>query len=182
MTIFVKHIKSRRAEFIRRLNQQTGRRYRLPTEAEWEYAARAGTTTPFSYGESIIPRLVNYAGTVPYGNFAPGEFREVTIEVNDLYPNPWGLYHVHGNVWEWCADEWHSSYDSKPQQLRRNGSIAWTRSNTNLHPSINGMRVLRGGSWDFSARSARSAARFRFWAVNRNFNTGFRVVLDSGDE
>ncbi|MBU6187617.1 MAG: SUMF1/EgtB/PvdO family nonheme iron enzyme, partial [Cyanobacteria bacterium REEB444] len=101
-------------EFIRRLNEKTGKRYRLPTEAEWEYGARAGTTTPFSYGATITPEVANYDGNNPYGNAPKGEFRKKTMDVNSLYPNPWGLYHIHGNVWEWVEDYWHDNYEGAP--------------------------------------------------------------------
>jgi formylglycine-generating enzyme required for sulfatase activity len=164
-------------EFIRRLNQQTGKTYRLPTEAEWEYAARAGTTTPFSYGETITAEVANYGATVPYGNAPKGEYRQVTIGVTELPANPWGLQHIHGNVWEWCADEWYDNYSQKPGNLRSDGSIAWTKANTNISPSIDGARGLRGGSWSCNARGTRSANRGRNGSDFRDNSFGFRVVL-----
>ncbi|MGA1131139.1 MAG: formylglycine-generating enzyme family protein [Prochlorotrichaceae cyanobacterium] len=151
-------------EFIRRLNQRTGRTYRLPTEAEWEYAARAGTQTPFSYGETITPAVVNYDGNYPYGNAPKGEYRERTIAVDSLYPNPWGLYHIHGNVWEWVEDGWHDNYNGAP----RDGT-SWSSSD--------GRKVLRGGSWSLNARYTRSANRDGSRRDSRSDSSGFRLVL-----
>ena len=162
-------------EFIQRLNRLTGKTYRLPTEAEWEYAARAGTTTPFSYGETITPEVVNYDGNFPYGRAPKGEYRERTIEVNSLYPNPWGLYHIHGNVWEWVQDQYHDSYANKPSTLVSDGSNPWI-TNTNALAS-NDLRVLRGGSWFNVAWSSRSANRYRGNRDLRYDFNGFRVVL-----
>ena len=167
-------------EFIRRLNRITGKTYRLPTEAEWEYAARAGTTTPFSYGETITPEVVNYDGNYPYGRAPKGEYRERTIEVNSLYPNPWGLYHIHGNVWEWCADqwyEWYDSYSNKPNQLKQDGSITWTQANTNILPSNADYYLLRGGSWYDVAWLTRSAYRDWNWRDFGPDDWGFRLVF-----
>ncbi|MFM7614089.1 MAG: formylglycine-generating enzyme family protein, partial [Synechococcales cyanobacterium] len=154
-------------QFIRRLNEKTGKRYRLPTEAEWEYGARAGTTTPFSYGATITPEVANYDGRYPYGNAPKGEYRERTMDVNSLYPNPWGLYHIHGNVWEWVEDYWHDNYNSAPTD----GSVWDFGGDTNL-------RVLRGGSW-FSRSSTfcRSAFRHRSYPDLRSSVYGFRVVM-----
>ena len=167
--------------FIQRLNSLTGKTYRLPTEAEWEYAARAGTTTPFSYGETIMPEVVNYNnynGNFPYGGAPPkGEYRQRTIAVDSLYPNPWGLYHIHGNVWEWCADEWHNSYSNKPDKLKQDGSIAWTQVNTNAIPHNASFRRLRGGSWRDVAGGTRSA--YRSIGEYGYFDGGFRVLLSS---
>ena len=162
-------------EFVRRLSQLTGKTYRLPTEAEWEYAARAGTTTPFSYGDTITPSVVNYNGNYPYGNAPKEEYRQTTIEVNSLYPNPWGLYHIHGNVWEWVQDQYRDSYANKPSTLVSDGSNPWI-TNTNALAS-NDLRVLRGGSWINDAWDTRSALRYRVIRVNWYSYGGFRVVL-----
>ncbi|MFM7615507.1 MAG: formylglycine-generating enzyme family protein, partial [Synechococcales cyanobacterium] len=116
-------------EFIRRLNEKTGKRYRLPTEAEWEYAARAGTTSAFSYGDTISTQVANYWTE---SNVPKEVYREVTVAVNTLYPNPWGLNHIHGNVWEWCEDEYYNSYRLKPEALKRDGSIPWTEATTGI--------------------------------------------------
>ena len=150
--------------FIQRLNRLTKKNYRLPTEAEWEYAARAGTTTPFSYGETITPKVVNYDGNYPYGNAPKGEYRQRTIAVDSLYPNPWGLYHIHGNVWEWVEDGWHDNYNGAPTD-----GTAWVSSD--------GKRGLRGGSWINVARFSRSADRYRNDRDSWYDINGFRVVL-----
>jgi len=150
--------------FIQRLNSLTGKTYRLPTEAEWEYAARAGTTTPFSYGETITPEVVNYDGNSPYGGAPKGESRQRTIAVDSLYPNPWGLYHIHGNVWEWVEDGWHDNYNGAPTD-----GTAWLSSDE--------LRLLRGGSWDYYAGSSRSANRDRNGRDSRIVNRGFRLVF-----
>ena len=150
--------------FIQRLNRITGKTYRLPTEVEWEYVARAGATTPFSYGETITPEVVNYNGNYPYGNAPKGEYRQRTIAVDTLYPNPWGLYHIHGNAWEWVEDGWHDNYNGAPTD-----GTAWLSSDE--------LRVLRGGSWFYIARNSRSADRNWFNRDDRGIIIGFRVVL-----
>ena len=107
--------------------------YRLPTEAEWEYAARAGTTTPFSFGETITTDQVNYNGNYPYGDGAKGLYRKKTVEAGSLPANPWGLHEMHGNVWEWTAD-WYGDYTSVAQTDPQG-------------PDAGTVRVVRGGSW-----------------------------------
>ena len=168
-------------EFCQRLSQRTGRNYRLPTEAEWEYACRAGTQTPFAFGETITPDLVNYDGNYPYGNAPKGEYRQKTTIVGQFPANSWGLYDMHGNVWEWCLDEWHKSYKAKPEALKQDGSIEWTQAKTNVLPDDRGgtSRVLRGGSWLNDARYCRSALRNWRQRDFSDFNWGFRVLLSS---
>jgi formylglycine-generating enzyme required for sulfatase activity len=144
----------------------TGKPYRLLTEAEWEYAARAGTETPFWWGSSITPEQANYDGNFVYGaDGIKGAFRKATVPVGSFAANPWGLYDVHGNVWEWCEDVWHGSYVRAP----RDGS-AW------LHRGDNGRRVVRGGSWFIVPRNLRSAQRFRINSGFRYFDLGFRLA------
>lgn len=152
-------------EFCARLSGKTRRIYRLPTEAEWEYACRAGTTTPFAFGETITPELVNYQGEHPYGEGPEGEFRETTIDVGSLgVANGFGLYDMHGNVMEWCLDVWHDNYDGAPAD-----GGPWLSGDTRL-------RVVRGGSELNDAFICRSAFRNRVYADNSRANIGFRVV------
>ena len=144
-------------EFCRRLSLETGRNYRLPTEAEWEYAARAGTTTPFYSGEIITSNLANY------GNNNKG-----TTEVGTFPPNAFGLYDMHGNVFEWVQDHSHENYIGAPTD----GS-AWIGNSKD--PS---RRVARGGSWLHSSDIARSARRGWWHRYNKTHHSGFRVALD----
>jgi formylglycine-generating enzyme required for sulfatase activity len=151
--------------FCQKLTQKTGKNYRLPSEAEWEYACRAGTKTPFSFGDNITTDLVNYDGNYPYNSAPKGKYRQETTDVGTFPPNAFGLYDMHGNVWEWCKDEWHENYMNAPTD----GSV-WN--------SLSGgdVRLLRGGSWSYDARSCRAAIRGRDLRGNRNDFYGFRVV------
>ena len=159
-------------EFCRRLAQKTGKPYRLPSEAEWEYAARAGTTTPFYFGETITTDLANYNGTDDtfgsYGRGPKGIFRKETTSVGSFPANAFGLYDMHGNAWEWCEDHWHGNYQETP-----NDGSAWIDSEAKKDAS----RVLRGGSWNDFPRLCRSASRFNDDAEIRLYSySGFRVV------
>ena len=157
-------------EFCDRLTVKTKRHYRLPTEAEWEYACRAGTTTPFSFGEMITTELANYDGNYPYNNGPKGEDRNKTTPVGTFPANAWGLYDMHGNVWEWCLDHWHDSYVDKPEELKQDGNAAWLSSDESKN------RLLRGGSWTFYAEDCRSAYRNHDTPDARDGSIGFRVV------
>ena len=152
-------------EFCKRLSEKSGKEYRLPSEAEWEYACRAGTTTTFAYGENITPELVNYDGNYPYGEAPKGTYRGKTTPVGSFAPNGFGLYDMHGNVWEWCQDVFHSNYEGAPPD----GS-AWVDVKQSY-------RVLRGGSWNDNSFNCRAATRGRNApGASLNFN-GLRVVV-----
>jgi formylglycine-generating enzyme required for sulfatase activity len=140
----------------------------LPTEAEWEYACRAGTDTPFSFGAQITPEQVNYPGGYPYAGGERGLNRGQTVAVKSLPPNGWGLYEMHGNVWEWCADGMRS-YDGQPQQDPVGPGV----EDESAH------RAVRGGSWIFVATWARSACRFAHPPGIRDDFLGFRLCLRS---
>ncbi len=156
-------------EFCARLSKLTVREYRLPSEAEWEYACRAGTTTPFYFGETITGELANYRASETYAGEAKGEYREETTPVGQFPPNAFGLYDMHGNVWEWCADTWHDNYDGAPTD----GS-AWIKNgDDNRSP-------LRGGSWYYFPNKCRSAYRFNYYRRGIGNNNGFRVVCGAG--
>ena len=139
----------------------------LPTEAQWEYACRADTTTAFSFGDTISPVQVNYDGNYPYRGAPQGEYREKTVPVKSLRANAWGLYQMHGNVWEWCAD----AMRDYTQAAVDNPSGATGQGADN--------RAVRGGSWFFNAQDARSALRDQDPRVNRGLNLGFRFALRS---
>jgi formylglycine-generating enzyme required for sulfatase activity len=153
-------------EFCTRLSRKTGKTYRLPTEAEWEYACRAVTTTPFAFGDTITPDIVNYDGNYPYASAAKGTYRQSTVDVGSLgVANGFGLYDMHGNVWEWCMDNWHGNYDGAP----RDGS-EWKGGDSSY-------RVLRGGSWGYYGDSCRAANRNWYTPALRVNFIGFRLVL-----
>ncbi|WP_366525040.1 bifunctional serine/threonine-protein kinase/formylglycine-generating enzyme family protein [Acaryochloris sp. IP29b_bin.137] len=156
-------------EFCQKLSQESGKDYRLPSEAEWEYACRAGTTTPFYFGETITPALANYNDTFTYGSGPKGDYRKQTTEVGSFPPNVFGLYDMHGNVDEWCQDHWHKNYDGAPTD----GS-AWIDKNDN-----DSRRIRRGGSWFYNPRYCRSASRSRSRPDFRADNIGFRVVCSA---
>jgi formylglycine-generating enzyme required for sulfatase activity len=165
------------AEFCQRLSVHTGKQYQLPTEAQWEYACRAGTTTPFHFGSTITTELANYRGTDnkelelsgSYGAGPKGEYREQTTPVGEFeVANAFGLCEMHGNVWEWCADHWHDNYEGAPTD-----GNAWLTANETSN------RVLRGGSWGNDPRYCRSATRCYGAPDYRLSNFGFRVSCDA---
>jgi formylglycine-generating enzyme required for sulfatase activity len=154
-------------EFIRKLNAKgDGITYALPTEAQWEYACRANTTTPFSFGSTITPSQVNYDGNYPYENAANGLFRQKTVPVGSLNsPNAWGLHDMHGNVEEWCADWYDANYYGSGQ------------TNDPKGPERGNFRVGRGGSWYSDAWYCRSACRHSSHPDYRFNCVGVRVVV-----
>lgn len=150
-------------KYCQRLSAKTGKTYRLPTEAEWEYAARAGTQTPFHFGETLTDKLANYRANYTYGNGQIGEEQGQTTSVGNYPPNAFGLYDMHGNVWEWCQDDWHQNYYFAPTD----GS-AWLNTDGNI-------KILRGGSWSDGPAYCRIATRYY---IHRSFIDnlfGFRV-------
>ena len=136
----------------------------LPSEAQWEYACRAGTTTPFAFGDNITTDQVNYNGRNPYNDGRQGEYRRRTVEVKSLPPNAWGLYQMHGNVYEWCQDWYATQYPSQPVTDPQ-GAVSGT------------LRVLRGGSWFNDGRYCRSARRNHAAPADRYSPIGFRLSL-----
>ena len=164
-------------EFCARLSRATGREYRLPSESEWEYACRAGTGTQFHFGDTITTELVNYNGRYPYGSAPPGINRRKTVRVGSLgVLNAFGLSDMHGNVEEWCMDSWHENYNGAPSDGRvwiTNGGSPWVGCGMDY-------RVVRGGAW--LGGPCRSADRNRrWWANNKNYFTGFRIVCTAGN-
>jgi formylglycine-generating enzyme len=150
--------------FIKQLNSlMPGLGAQLPTEAQWEYACRAGTITPFSFGEIISPELVNYDGNTPYADGEKAGCREKTVAVKSLPANPWGLYEMHGNVWEWCSD-WYDDYPATPVT-------------DPIGSDTGSSRILRGGSWSNQAWRTRSANRGWYAPVNRDNYIGFRFAI-----
>lgn len=156
-------------DFIKKLNTlNDGFTYRLPSEAEWEYACRAGTTTAFSFGESLSSTQANFNGNYPYGNAAKGEYKGKTTSVGSYQPNAFGLYDMNGNVWECVEDIYQDSYNGLP-----------TDGRANVSRGDSSKRVLRGGSWDFYGRNLRSAYRYMYSADFRLSTNGFRVVASA---
>jgi len=149
-------------EFCRKLSEKEGALYRLPTEAEWEYVCRAGTTTPFHTGNTISTDRANYDGNYTYGDGKKGVFRETTTRAGSLAPNSWGLHDMHGNVWEWCAD-WYAGYPGAEVSDPTGAADGKAR-------------VVRGGCWINFPAVCRSANRGKTVPVSWNFHFGFRVV------
>ncbi len=152
-------------KFCRKLSSKLNEEVSLPTEAQWEYACRAGTTSAYSFGSSLNGREANCDGKYPCGTSTKGPYLEKTVPVKSYAPNAWGLYDMHGNVWEWCQD-WYGSYSASP-------------TSDPTGPVSGSSRVIRGGSWSCNARSCRSAHRNGAAPNVRNLCLGFRPVLAS---
>jgi formylglycine-generating enzyme required for sulfatase activity len=158
------------SEFCARLTQATGRLYGLPSEAEWEYACRAGTTTPFNVGPMLVPAVANYDWSRGYDGVKVAQQKDFsgTTPVGQFPANAWGLYDMHGNVWEWCQDHWHDTYRGAPSDGR-----AWIQKKAETDAD----RVIRGGSWFDKPQGCRSAIRVHDFARYIDDNDGgFRVV------
>ena len=158
-------LKSAKA-YVAWLSKATGKHYRLPSETEREYATRAGTTTPFWWGSTLSTQLANYNGTSGYAQGEVGEWRQRTLRVDSFQPNGWGLYNVHGNVWDWTDDCWNESNIGNPGDgsVRTSGDCTW--------------RVARGGAWNYAPTYLRSAYRYWNEPDNRSGVQGMRVVRD----
>lgn len=151
-------------KYAKWLSEITGADYRLPSEAEWEYACRAGTDTPFWWGAKISTEQANYDGNQVYNGGIKGVDRGRTVPVGEFDANPWGLYQMHGNVWEWCADRWHKNYNGAPDDGR-----PW-------EDGEDASRVLRGGSWFIIPEYLRSAFRYWYRPGDRGDYIGFRLA------
>jgi formylglycine-generating enzyme required for sulfatase activity len=153
--------------YVAWLSRKTGHPYRLLSEAEWEYAARGGTNTVFSWGAAISSGDANYDASLSYPGSPRGEMRQRTVPVDSFKPNGFGLHNMHGNVWEWVEDCWHRRYSEMPAEVRRTGS-AWVSKDCEA-------RVFRGGSWADAPHVLRAANRGRYEPFIRNTSSGIRV-------
>ena len=161
-------------EFCQRLSKMTKKQYRLPSEAEWEYACRAGTTTPFHFGATLTSNLANYNARERFAREPAGERRWKTTPVGQFPPNGFGLYDMHGNVWEWCQDDFWENYQGAP-----NDDSPWREKSKKQQNQAN--KALRGGSWFNNPVDCRSAFRlFDFRRDDDDNNYGFRVVCGAG--
>ena len=158
-------------EFCRRLSMRTGHSFALPSEAQWEYACRAGTTTAFAFGDTVASDLANYDAIVSYAEGPKGQYRQETTDVASFPANAWGLHDMHGNVLEWCLDHWHNSYVEAPAD----GS-AWLDGKELKSVDSGKHRLLRGGSRFFLPWFCRSARRLRLRPGNAFYLVGLRVV------
>jgi len=159
-------------EFCERLSRATGRKYRLPTEAEWEYACRAGSRTPFHFGATMTPSWANYDAKSPYASAPKGVSRQQTMPVGSLgVANAFGLYDMHGNVWEWCLDTWHENYSQAPDDGR-----------SREKDENNYVKVIRGGAWNSYAGECRASSRNRITAPFKLNGIGFRVAAEAEDK
>src|SRR5262249_50947472 len=151
--------------FLKKLRARDKKPYRLPSEAEWEYACRAGTTTPFHYGETLYTDQANYNGNHTYGKGKKGQFREKTTPVGSFPANAWGLHDMHGNVGQWCQD-WYDGSDYPVREVLDPQGVKTAR-----------YRLQRGGSWGDGPDRCRAAARLGHRTDARDEFTGFRVCF-----
>ena len=163
--------------------KKAGRKYRLPTEAEWEYCCRAGTDTPFHYGKSLSSKEANFNGAFPYGRAGKGPYLRKTAKVGSYKPNAWGLYDMHGNVSEWCSDFYDPDYYKKSPRANPpgpdKGVMPTGYKNRNTPGKGQFYRVIRGGSWVDEARACRSAYRFRAMPHEGYQIVGLRVACET---
>lgn len=152
--------------FCRRLSEMTEKNYQLPSETQWEYACRAGTSTPFSFGETLTIHIANFNGEHTFREEPPGYYYHATTEGGKFPPNAFGLCDMHGNLWEWCADNWLDNYNSSP------------RDSSSYQNKASRDRVVRGGSWHEPPQLCRSAARLRVRQSDAEEFVGFRVVCE----
>jgi formylglycine-generating enzyme required for sulfatase activity len=175
----VEQVKQQQAmEFCKKLSdlpaeKKAGRSYRLPTEAEWEYACRAGTTTAFALGDGLSSKQANFNGNNPYGDAAKGPYLQKTAKVGSYAPNAWGLYDMQGNVWEWCSDWYDPDYYKNSPRDDPQGPPKGVLE-TGFKNQF--FAVVRGGSWIEEGRGCRSAYRFRFQSIEMYRLVGFRVA------
>jgi formylglycine-generating enzyme required for sulfatase activity len=153
-------------KFCQRLSKQTRRTYQLPSETQWEYACRAGTSTPFSFGETITVDVANFNGEHTFRDEPRGTYFHSTNTGGKFPPNAFGLYDMHGNLWEWCADNWLDDYSASP------------RDSSSYQNKDSHYRVARGGSWHEPPELCRSATRIKFLESDAEEFIGFRVVCD----
>jgi formylglycine-generating enzyme required for sulfatase activity len=152
--------------FCDRLSKRAGRHYQLPSETQWEYACRAGTVTPFSFGETLTIDVANFNGEHTFRGEPRGFYRHTTTQGGTFPPNAFGLHDLHGNLWEWCTDNWLDDYSSSP------------RDSNSYQDKNNRYRVVRGGSWHEPPDLCRSASRLQVFESEADEFTGFRVVCD----
>lgn len=157
-------------EFCDRLSESLGQPYTLPSEAQWEYACRGGTTRSFHFGETLTTDLANYNGNHTYGSGPKGIYREMTTDVGSFPPNGFGLYDMHGNVWEWCLERWHNSYEGAPAD-----GNAWV-SDENKFLGLISERILRGGSWYSNPKYCRCSCRYTSFPDSLSSASGFRIL------
>lgn len=154
-------------EFCKQLSELTRRTYRLPTEAEWEYACRARTTTPFCFGETLTTEIANFFADFSFTENFEENYRNTPVAADSFWPNGFGLYNMHGNVHEWCSDDYHNSYEGAPSDANQ-----WVSNQANAS------KIMRGGSWFNDTHFCRSASRDKNTQVGRSNSFGFRLVCE----